>query len=302
MVPYKKIMMVLIILALSSVHAGPGDAGAAFLRIPVDARVVGMGEAGCSYVNNATALYYNPAGLANIGKFNVSANHNEWLLGMNHEYIGAGFGLENIGTFGIALNYWGSGSIQGITIRGDTIPGYYFSAYDWSLNSGFGREFGSLALGVGVKFISEKSESLSGSALGCDFGGIYRLPLKGMSAGLSISNLGTGLKLDQESFSLPVMIRLGWKYNLKNFGITQDFIFSNSDKFGLGIGVEYIIAEILALRSGYRTADNYEGLAGLRAGFGIVVRGLVIDYGVAPYGRLGFSHRITISFTRHRED
>ncbi|MEO0185925.1 MAG: PorV/PorQ family protein [candidate division WOR-3 bacterium] len=275
-------------------YAGPGDAGAAFLRIPVDARVVGLGEAGVSYIDNASALYYNPAGLAYIQKFGFLFMHNAWLLGMNHEYLACAFNLKNIGTLGIAFNYWGSGSIQGVTIRGDTIPGYFFSASDWTINLGYAKEIRDLCLGMGFKYLSEKNESLSTSAMAVDMGAMYRTPVKGLNIGLSFSNVGTSVKLDQESFSLPVLIRLGWRYNIRDFNITQDFVFSNGDKMGVGAGIEYWIAQMLALRLGYRTGSDYDGLSGLRAGFGVLLKGFGIDYGVAPYGKLGISHRFSL--------
>ncbi|MEO0162162.1 MAG: PorV/PorQ family protein [candidate division WOR-3 bacterium] len=275
-------------------YAGPGDAGAAFLRIPVDARVVGMGEAGVSYIDNPSALYYNPAGIAYIHKFGILFMHNAWLLGMNHEYLAGTFNLKNIGTFGMAFNYWGSGEIQGVTIRGDTIPGYYFSASDWVISLGYARQFQNFSLGIGFKYLSEKNESLSTSAMAIDIGSIYKTPLKGLDLGLSFSNLGTSVKLDQESFALPLLVRLGWRYNIKDFNITQDFIFSNGDNFGFGAGVEYWVAQILSLRFGYRTGSDYDGLSGLRAGFGVLLKGFGIDYGVAPYGKLGISHRFSL--------
>ncbi len=290
-----KILTLFTILGITVLlNAGPGDAGAAFLRIPVDARIVALGEAGVSYIDNASALYYNPAGLVYVPKFNFLFMHNAWLLGMNHEYLACAFNLKNIGTLGIAFNYWGSGSIQGVTIRGDTIPGYYFSASDWTINLGYAKKIRDLFVGMGFKYLSEKNESLSTRAMAVDMGAIYCTPLKDLNIGLSFSNLGTSLKLDQENFPLPLLVRLGWKYNIRDFNITQDFLFSNGDKMGVGAGVEYWIAKMLALRLGYRTGSDYDGFSGLRAGFGILLKGLGIDYGVAPYGRLGISHRLSI--------
>ncbi|MCK4673569.1 hypothetical protein KAT67_06260, partial [candidate division WOR-3 bacterium] len=62
----KKLIIILLITIINLLYAGPGDAGAAFLKIPVDARVCGMGEASVAYIDNASALYYNPAGLGKI--------------------------------------------------------------------------------------------------------------------------------------------------------------------------------------------------------------------------------------------
>ena len=289
----KRVFIFLMTISTALVYA---SAGAAFLKIPVDARVCGIGEAAAAYIDNASALYYNPAGLANIESFNLLFMHNEWLLDMNHEYVAVGFGSNGIGTFGLSFNYWGSGEIQGITIRGDTVPGYYFSASDWCLNFGYGKAFGKSAFGLGFKFIGEKNESLSTSAYAGDIGGMFELPITGLKTGFSLTNFGSKLKLDQESFSLPISVRLGWSYDLRVFGLSQDFIFSNTEKFGIALGAEYRVKEILSLRLGYRTSSDTEGFSNLRAGLGVFFKGFGFDYAFAPYGKLGLTHRFSISF------
>jgi len=166
-----------------------GSTGVSFLKIPVGPRVVATGEAGVAYIDDASALYYNPAGLANVPTYSALFAHNQGFLDMNQEYLAGVYGSEGLGKFGLALDYWGSGSIQGINIRGETIPGYVFSAADWSLNLGYARSFFDFSVGLGVKLIREQNESLSTSAVALDAGAMYKTPLKGLQAGLSVANI-----------------------------------------------------------------------------------------------------------------
>jgi len=270
--------------------------GASFLKIPVGPRVVGMGEAAAGYIDDASALYYNPAGLANVPTYSALFAHNQGFLDMNQEYLAGVYGFEGIGKFGLAFDYWGSGSIQGINIRGETIPGYVFSAADWSLNLGYARSFSDFSVGLGLKLIREQNESLSTSAVAFDVGAMYKTPLKGLQAGLSVANIGTKAKLDSEAYALPMQARLGWRYDYSIMGVTQDFILSETEKPGIAAGVECRPVEVLAVRIGYRTGSDYDGISGLRAGLGISWHGIGIDYAYAPYGKLGASHRISISY------
>jgi hypothetical protein len=270
--------------------------GAAFLRIPVDARVTGYGEAAGALSGGISALYYNPAGLAGNRSYGVLLSHNQWLLDMKHEYVGAGFGNEQLGTFGLSFNYLGSGSIQGVTWRGETIPGYWFSVSSWCLNLGYGRKLGPVALGLGAKYIAEHNESLSTSAFAGDVGVSYDTPLEGLRAGLAVTNFGTKLKLVQETFGLPLALRIGWRYDRSIFGICQDFILSSAEMPGIAAGVEVRPLEMFALRAGYRTGSDMDGLSGLRAGVGFLLSGFGVDYAFAPYGRLGTSHRLSLSY------
>ncbi len=80
----------------------PASTGAAFLKIPVGPRVCGTGEAAVAYIDDASALFYNPAGLASVQTFDVLLAHNQWLLDMNHEYVAGAYGYEGLGVFGLA--------------------------------------------------------------------------------------------------------------------------------------------------------------------------------------------------------
>jgi len=284
-------LLLLLVPALLSAQTG-----AAFLKIPVGPRVCGMGEAAVAYIDDASALFYNPAGLANVPTYNAVLAHNQWLLDMNHEYVAGVHGTEALGKFGLAFDYWGSGSIQGINIRGETIPGYTVSAADWSLNAGYGRSISDFSFGLGLKFIHEQQESLSTSAVALDAGAMYKTPLPGLSAGVSVANIGTKAKLYQESYNLPLRVRLGWRYDLGIVGVTQDFILSETEKPGIAAGAECRPVEVLALRVGYRTGSDVDGFSGLRAGLGLSRHGIGVDYAYAPYGKLGVSHRISLSY------
>lgn len=293
---YPAVLISIFMIVFNSANAGPGGASAAFLKLPVDSRVVALGEAGTAYIDNAAALYYNPAGLGKIQKADFRFMHNMWLLGMNHEYFATGFNIKRVGSFGLSINYWGSGAIPSITIRGDTIG--EFTAYDWTVNIGYGKELGDFCFGTGLKYVSEKNDSFGGSCFGFDMGAMYNTPIKGLQAGLSCANLGTQIELDSTAYPMPLLFRLGWRYALPGpaLAITQDFILSNADNLGIGLGAEYWTAQVLALRLGYRTGPGYEGFSGLRAGLGIFIKGFGIDYAYAPYGKLGMSNRFTIAF------
>ncbi len=276
------------------------NAGAAFLKIPVGPRVVGTGEAAVAYVDDASALFYNPAGLANVPIYSVLFAHNRWLVDMNHEYVAAAYGTDELGKFGLAFDYLGSGSIQGVNFRGETIPGYVFSAGEWSLSAGYGRAIADFSFGLGAKFVRQQMESLSTSAWAFDAGAMYRTPLTGLKLGVAATDIGTKARLAIENYGLPWQARIGWRYDRDfagiTLGVTQDFIISEFEKPGIAAGVEFRPVDLLALRVGYRTGSDYAGFSGFRAGLGISWQGLGVDYAFAPYGKLGASHRLAISY------
>ena len=101
------------------------SAGVSFLKIPVGPRVCGMGEAAVAYIDDASALFYNPAGLANVPTFDVLLSHNQLFLDMNHEYVAGVYGSEGLGKFGLAFDYWGWGQSRASTSAARPSPTTY---------------------------------------------------------------------------------------------------------------------------------------------------------------------------------
>src|SRR5213083_1097212 len=78
-----------------------------FLKIQVGARALGMGGAFVAVADDATAPYWNPAGLVYLPYREVLPQHSEKFGGLvTHDYIGAGFPLGGKGdrhsAFGVA--------------------------------------------------------------------------------------------------------------------------------------------------------------------------------------------------------
>ena len=69
-------------------HEAAGTTGLNFLKIGVGGRPAGMGEAFVAVADDASALYWNPAGLARLTSPEAIAMHNEWFQGMRYEYLG----------------------------------------------------------------------------------------------------------------------------------------------------------------------------------------------------------------------
>ena len=97
---------------LLSVASGPlraqGEAGADCLIIPPSARANGMGQCYVALAEDATGIWWNPAGMAFV---NLSADlmHSQLVPDLAsdvfYEYIGGAYRLEGLGTIGAALIY-----------------------------------------------------------------------------------------------------------------------------------------------------------------------------------------------------
>ncbi len=80
-----------------------GISTAQFLKIGVGGRAAALGEAFMAISDDASALYWNPAGLAQFTKNQVIFSHNIWVVDINHDFLGAVYHLDNDNTFGTSL-------------------------------------------------------------------------------------------------------------------------------------------------------------------------------------------------------
>ena len=97
-------LLAVVLLPVSDAHAGKifrkvGTAGAQFLKIGTGARAVGMGEAFVAVADDASAIWWNPAGVARItmsGESHLTLNHSTWPAQISHEFFGYAFTYRSL--------------------------------------------------------------------------------------------------------------------------------------------------------------------------------------------------------------
>ena len=80
-----------------------GISTAQFLKIGVGGRASALGDAFVAVANDASALYWNPAGLVQFQENQVMFSHNSWVVDINHEFIGAVYHLDETNSFGLSV-------------------------------------------------------------------------------------------------------------------------------------------------------------------------------------------------------
>ncbi len=319
-------MLVFCFLFLPIVNAEPiGGTAASFLKIGEGARAVGMGEAFTGLADDATALYWNPAGLVTLKQSQMTLEHSMWFQDINIEYgVLAIPSIANIGAIGASVLFLSTSSISQTTVditqQPETSPGsgvanqaYFidntgqtFSASDMLITLGYAlRVFPGWQGGLSVKVINESLADKSALAFGSDLGVLCtNTGVRNLSVGMAVQNIGTSLKLDQNGFSLPLQFRLGsaMKVPDKNVVFVADFIQPNDNTGQLNFGLEYSsyyksINIIGRLGYKYQFGQNdFETNNGITAGLGSAFMNFEFDYGFEPLGELGNTHRFDLTF------
>ncbi|MCX7956947.1 MAG: PorV/PorQ family protein [Endomicrobia bacterium] len=277
-----------------------GTAVAQFLKIPVGARAVALGEAYGAISNDATSLYWNPAGLGLLKQINFNLTYNIWLTGINHSFLGYAHPLK-FATLGASINILSTPPIEKYDKYGYQTEEKTYTTSDMAISIGFGKEiFNKIIGGTNLKFIqSTIDKTASSAAIAVDLGIIYNS--NNQSFCVTIQNLGTKLKFISQEEYLPLNIKIGSGWKIipeKLIGALDINAYSDND-IKLNLGIEYIkkFSQILSVATRFGIRTNIRGLDPISAisfGFGIQWTILEFDFVWVPYVQLGDTMRISL--------
>jgi hypothetical protein len=282
-------------LSAAQENFGAGAQAAPWLKYPTNARSSALGEAGVALADDVSTASLNPAGLVQLQGQQLSFMHDVRVLDMAVENLAYGLKVgENVG-LAAAVSYVNFGSIEKFRVDNNVLVAdgsFNPSAFSAGLAAGYG--FGSLSAGLNVKLVSESLDGASSaSTVAGDLGALWRQGEEGLSLGLALQNLG-----QLYDTSLPMTTRAGAAYRLGvangSVALAADAGIPSADSAAsvFGAGLEYVGAELYALRAGYKAVGN-GGAGGMSLGAGIRYNIIQLDYAFNAVGELGNAHQIS---------
>jgi hypothetical protein len=175
----------------SKVGAGTGS----FLNLPVGARAAGMGASFVAIADDASALFWNPAGITQIEGTGASYTFAPYFAGMTHHFAGASFSVSDDWNIGVHALSYGSDDIEVTTMFEQEGTGATYTAQDMSLGLTIaGQLTEQFAFGATGKFINLKLADVNASTVAFDFGTLYRPGILGLRIGFAVDNLAPAVK------------------------------------------------------------------------------------------------------------
>ncbi|TES89806.1 MAG: PorV/PorQ family protein [Candidatus Cloacimonadota bacterium] len=304
----KKAREVIIILILFTfginLHADEeilDNTGAAFLTIDPFPRTAAMGSAATGICGGITSIFFNPGALVLTEGDVISSTHCEWFQGIRFENIALSHKMKNIGALGVDVKGFYTGGME--RRAGDSPePEGTFGAYFINFGITYSKQlFYFLPVGLSLRGITEKIDTLSAFGTCLDIGLLYRTFIDGLQFGFVLKNLGPEMKFKEEKFKLPGLIRFGAGYRIfsGNLLFSADIEKIGKRKATLNVGSEVIILRTLSIRAGVNGENRKEigKTAGLSLGAGFAVGDINIDYAFVNYDYLGMTHRFGLTFT-----
>jgi hypothetical protein len=307
----KVFLLIATILCISNVPLraqSTGTTGAVELKIPVGPRAIAMGGAFVAVADDANAIYWNPAGLRQLGGTALTAQYVSFIDTVNYNYFAAATPLGNDAAIGVAGKLLTTGNEQVVDTNGNLTGATFNESYaDFDLAGALKINY-FLDIGVVAKYITKTLASSTASTVAVDLGLLYKTPIPHLNAGLDIQNLGPGLKFVTTTDPLPLNFKVGTAYKMfdDNFTLALDFNFPNDNNPSVNFGGEYWYMNTLVGRFGYQLQGAFgqnelgngaqEGLY-LGAGFKFAAfkTNIGLDYAWSNQGFLGTSNRFALN-------
>lgn len=204
------------------------QAAVLFLLIEPGARAAGLGESFVT-IDDVTASYFNPAGLAGQTQRQLTMTHTNWLPAfhfgdMYYEFVGYSQYVEGWGNMGVHVVYFHLGE-QTRTSESGKEEGH-FTSYDAVISVAYGAQvLEHTSAGVTMKFIQShlaprgagiESGTGTGYGFAVDLGLIYLPPVERLKLGMAIHNIGPKIAyIDAEQADpLPLNMVVGASYGV----------------------------------------------------------------------------------------
>jgi len=303
-----------------------GESGAPSLYIQPGARANGLGQAYVAIADDATGIYWNPAGIAFVNRA-VDLMHSQLVPDLAadvfYEYFGGSFQVAGFGSVGFSMPYLNYGHWE----ARDEDNNYLgrFSSWEIAPTISGAVKLNNIGIGMNIKFIyidlapkqaTVEGQAGRGSSVAVDLGGLWRVPdfsvlgykVSRLNLGLCVSNLGPSISyinVDQAA-SLPRNLRLGFAYTpyLSDLGritvvsdVNRPLVeFERSNTYHAGAEFSYI--DLITVRAGY-THDKDGNIMDPTYGLGFSFsKRYRLDWASIPQAKdLGRVHRWSIGFT-----
>jgi hypothetical protein len=323
-----RLLAALLLAPLAAAPARADNAGvtaAPVLQVPLGARALGMGGAFTAVATDASALQYNPAGLARLNAHELDFTYingaGQTTL-QNFSYAGptpltgiSGNGDTTVAA-SILLSQSGSIQINQLNADGSLGPTSNVSAgSDLVLTGGYAERVGMTPfelkdasynvdhyVGITGEYLrSTLVQTYHASTFAGNIGYMAHSSETGWSLGVAALNLGGKLKYLAQADPLPATIRAGvaWQGGVPSVhnviaDVDGEYL-PNEKVWHIDAGVEYFWLKTYGIRMGYQFNESDQG--GLTIGVGYRWKGRILfDYAYDLGDTLGNAQRVTLSY------
>ncbi len=281
----KRVYLLIFTLIISFNLYAAGETGGLIFEMATGARPASMAGVFIAKADDVNTIFYNPAGLANVGTYELGFTYDKNVADIRNAMITFVAPIEGIGSLGVGIIHSAIQDDINNAVVEEAVKIYDLAGI-LGYSYAFTKEF---LAGINLKILSSQLGDYSSSAFGFDIGILYYLN-NSISLGIAGQNIGTSLKYENEETKLPLKAGAGINYEVlkikEHIGTISSDVKYNlvENEIQAGIGLEYFYDEMFSVRTGYIIEQKSLNSFTFGAGVKSVINNTVIkfDYALLP--------------------
>jgi hypothetical protein len=319
------ILSLIFITAASAQNPNLGTGGAQFLQIPVGARAEAMAGAVVGYIDDASSVFWNPAGIVKVKNVDVFFSYMDWFTLFDHSAAAIVYNIEDVGAFGAHLIMFNTNEMEITTEVEPNGTGRFFDAGDMAIGVTYARYLTDrFSVGLSAKYVHQQIWNETATGFAFDIGTQYRLDWQNLIIAMSMMNFGGDLRFDgpdldvnyeneyypltritparlqTEDFPLPLHFQVGIGFNIFDADFVKmkgaiDATHPNDNSERVLVGTEFAFFDRFYIRGGYKfNFDDQKFAFGAGANVPVSSTAIYFDYAYSVYDLLPGVHRISL--------
>lgn len=306
-----------------------GTAGAQFLQIPVGARSEAMGGAVVGLADDASSIFWNPAGIVKVKNVQAHFSYMNWFDLFDFNAASIIYNAGDLGTFGASMVLLTTDEMEITTEEEPNGTGRFFDAGDLALGISYAKYLTDrFNVGITIKFINQQIWNESASGFAFDIGTQYKLDFQNLTIAMCMTNFGADMKFDgpdldftyrkddnfplsrlvpsrlsTDEYPLPLNFQVGIGFDVFEYDILKmrgaiDVTHPNDNAERAHFGTEFSFYDRFYVRAGYKyNYDDQDFTFGAGANVPLGSSAVYFDYAFSVYDILPSVHRISVNLS-----
>ena len=326
------IKLFLVLLSCGSIFAqnpNLGTSGAQFLQIPVGARAEAMSGAIVGLTDDATSVFWNPAGIVKVNNVQAHFSYMDWFGLFDFNAASIVYNVGEFGTLAASLVSLSTSEIEITTEENPNGTGRYYDYGDVAIGLSYAKYLtDKFNVGVTVKFINQSIYNESASGFAFDIGTQYKLDFQNLTIAMCMTNFGADMKYDgsdldililkddnystsrlipsrlsTEEYPLPLSFQVGIGFDVFEYDFVKmrggvDVTHPNDNAERAHFGTEFSFYDRFFVRGGYKyNYDDQDFTFGAGANVPLGGSAIYFDYAYSVYDILPSVHRISVNLS-----
>ena len=306
-----------------------GTSGAQFLQLPVGARSEAMGGAIVGLADDASAIFWNPAGIVKVNNVEAHFSYMNWFDLFDFNAASLVYNAGDVGVFGVSMVLFTTEDMEITTEEKPNGTGQYFGAGDIALGISYAKYLTDrFSVGLTVKYINQTIWNETASGVAFDIGTQYRLDFQNLTIAMCMTNFGPDMKFDgpdlgftyrkddnypqsrlvpsrlsTQEYPLPLNFQVGIGFDVFEYDFVKmkgaiDVTHPNDNAERAHFGTEFSFFDRFFIRAGYRyNYDDQDFTFGAGANVPLGSSVVYFDYAYSLYDILPSVHRISVNLS-----